>query len=257
MQYFDVLAPIIKIINLNKDIYEFWLHCEIKNILPGQFINVKIDGFILRRPFSICDYDEKKSILKIVFEIRGSGTKKLSQYKEGQFIDIMLPLGNGFQISSRYKNAAFVGGGIGVPPLLYLSKKFNGECFSILGFRSIDKVILVNDFKNVCEDNVYITTDDGSFGIHGNVTIVLKDLLKHQNIDIVYTCGPLAMMKSVYNCCQEYNIECQVSMEQRMACGIGACLVCACEVKRNSEIKNLHVCKDGPVFNASEVFFND
>lgn len=230
-----------------------------QNALPGQFLNIKCgEGLnnLLRRPISIMDIDKEKNIVYIAYQVKGTGTNYLSYMKENDLIDIVGPLGKGFYIDEKIKSAAFVGGGIGTFPLLYLMKEMNfSEKKSFLGFRSKDFVVFEDDF-NQASQNVYISTDDGSYKNSGLVTIGLIESLKIKKPDIIYTCGPTPMIKSVVDIANEYGVRCQVSLEQRMGCGIGACLVCACKTKsENSDFKYSHVCKDGPVFWSSEVIF--
>ncbi|HOA32735.1 MAG TPA: dihydroorotate dehydrogenase electron transfer subunit [Clostridia bacterium] len=221
-------------------------------IKPGQFFHVKCDDGYLRRPFSVCDF--KEGILKIAFEARGKGTKALSKVERGDNIDVLGPLGNGFDIG--YDRICVVGGGIGVFPLLYLLNKSESlRKDAVLGFLCKDKVVLENEFANLC-DNLVIACDDGSYGVRGFVTTALEKHLEKHDFDIVYTCGPSIMMKKVYEICKKHNIPCQVSLEERMGCGIGACLVCVCEVKKDKVLQNKRVCKDGPVMWANEVYYD-
>ncbi|MGN1467355.1 MAG: dihydroorotate dehydrogenase electron transfer subunit [Ruminococcus sp.] len=216
---------------------------------PGQFAHIAVPGKTLRRPISICDADGEN--LRLVFQVKGQGTEIMSQLKEGTSVDIIAPLGNGFKIE-KGKKYCFIGGGIGVPPMLYAAK---AACkpLVITGFRSKDFVILQDDFKSIGADLV-LATDDGSAGIHGFVTDVLKERINE--VDEICACGPFPMLRAVAQAAKENNKPCQVSLEERMGCGVGACLVCACKVKRaNGEEEYLHVCKNGPVFNAEEVVF--
>ncbi len=222
-----------------------------KDALCGQFVHIKCgDAVLLRRPISICDaYGDT---LRIVFEVKGTGTDFLAKCKTGDKLDILGPIGKGFNIEKSGDSPVFIGGGIGVPPLLLSCKKAKqaGKTVTaILGFRNHDAVILEEEFTKVC-DKVIITTDDGSYGMHGFVSDALT-----QNIEkftAIHSCGPHAMLKALKNA--SGGLYCEVSMEERMGCGIGACLVCACKVKSNDKDFDLkHVCKDGPVFDASEV----
>ncbi len=213
----------------------------------GQFVNIKVPTRTLRRPISICDADEKT--LRLVFQVKGEGTKIMSEMQEGSDVEILAPLGNGFKIE-KGKRYCFVGGGIGVPPLLFSAKQADNPMV-ITGFRNKDLVILQDDFKKV-SDKVFLATDDGSAGIHGFVTDVLKDRLGE--IDEVCACGPIPMLKAVADVCKG-KVNCQVSLEERMGCGIGACLVCACKTKTEHGEAMTHVCKNGPVYNAEEVFY--
>lgn len=222
-----------------------------EEILPGQFFHIKCGDGYLRRPISVCDVQD--NILKIAFEVRGKGTRSLTELKKGDEIDILGPLGNGFKLG--YEKICVVGGGIGVFPLLYLLRKSNGRKDAVLGFMCKDKVVLEKEFKDMC-DNLIITCDDGSYGVKGFVTDSLVKHLENSKFDIVYTCGPEKMMRRVYGICKEHNIPCQVSLEERMGCGIGACLVCVCETKQKEGFKNIRVCKDGPCIWGDEVYYD-
>ena len=211
----------------------------------GQFAHVKVPGKTLRRPISICDATD--TTLRLVFQVKGEGTEIMSKMKVGDEVEILAPLGNGFKIE-KGKKYCFIGGGIGVPPMLYTAKQAENPLV-ITGFRDKSLVILQDDFKNSGAELV-LTTDDGSAGIHGFVTDVLKERLNE--IDEVCACGPIPMLKAIAEICKD-KVPCQISLEERMGCGIGACLVCACKTKLNGEEGYTHVCKDGPVYNAEEV----
>ena len=234
-----------------------------QNAKPGQFINIKCsDGLdaYLRRPVSICAVDKKENAVTIVFQIKGKGTQLLSNKKQGDMLDIIGPLGYGNFSTQQNKRVIVVGGGVGIFPLYELLKQLNGVCderIAILGFRNKDLVVMEKEFKSECE-NLLIATDDGSYGVKGFTTNLLLEQIKKHTIDMIYTCGPLPMIKKVAQIAAENNINCEVSLEERMGCGIGACLVCACKTKKDDNtIGNSHVCYDGPVFNAREVIFND
>ena len=211
----------------------------------GQFAHVKVPGKMLRRPISICDATD--TTLRLVFQVKGEGTEIMSQMKEGENVEILAPLGNGFKVQ-KGKRYCFIGGGIGVPPMLYAAKQAE-KPLVITGFRNKDLVILQDDFKKIGADLV-LATDDGSAGVHGFVTDVLKEHL--EEIDEVCACGPIPMLKAIAEVCKG-KVPCQISLEERMGCGIGACLVCACKTKLKGEEGYTHVCKDGPVYNAEEV----
>lgn len=242
---------------ISAGIYSYIILCPevCETAKPGQFVHIKIDGFTLRRPISICDIDRRNGTIRIVFEIRGNGTAKLADVNVGDNIDMIAPLGNGFTIPesiSLNRRVITVGGGIGVPPLLGAAKFFRESATAILGFRSYDKIILANDFKQT-DVNVITCTDDGSVGFHGLVTLPLAEELKKNDVDMVYACGPVPMLKAIIKTCSDAGVKCEVSLEQRMGCGVGACAVCACNVKRGGKESMLRVCKDGPVFKGEEV----
>lgn len=249
MKYNTANAKLIKKEEIAKGMFDFLLECpELAcKAQAGQFAHIAVPGKTLRRPISICDATD--TTLRIVFQVKGEGTDILSKSKVGDEIDILAPLGHGFEIPQG-KKVAFVGGGIGVPPMLYSAKQAS-EAIAILGFRNKDAVILTDDFEKVCQ-KVYVATDDGSFGIHGFTTDVLKTVIN--DVDLVCACGPTPMLKALAQICKDNNTPCQVSLEERMGCGIGACLVCACKtLDKNGNEEHSHVCKKGPVYNAEEV----
>ena len=235
---------------LTKTIYDFRLQNKELAALtkPGQFVQVLVPGKTLRRPISVCDVNG--DIIRLVFEVRGEGTEILSLMKPGDEINIIAPLGNGFELDKN-KKTIFIGGGIGVPPMLYSAKQCGENATVINGFRNKDAVILSEDISS-CVGNLIITTDDGSYGIHGFVTQPLLELI--DSVEMICACGPTPMLKNISAMAKEHNVPCQVSLEQRMACGIGACLGCAVAVYRgDGSTFYKHVCKDGPVFNSEEV----
>lgn len=216
---------------------------------PGQFAHIYLPGHTLRRPISICDINKERGYLRLVFQIRGQGTAELAECFENTFLDILAPLGKGFTLEAKNKKALFVGGGIGVPPLLAAAKFYGKNAVAALGFRDKSNVILTEDFKEAGCD-VRVATDDGSFGHHGLVTELFKD----EKPDIIYACGPMPMLKAVCGFAKEKGITCEISLEERMACGVGACLGCACALlNENGESYMGHVCKDGPVFDYTRV----
>lgn len=218
---------------------------------PGQFVHIYLPGRTLRRPISICDIDKDKGTLRLVFQIRGDGTAELAKFKAGMDINMLAPLGNGFTMTDPSKKALFVGGGIGVPPLLAAAKHYGENAVAALGFRNKDFVILEDDFKS-CGCDLRIATDDGSYGYHGLVI----DLIKDVEPDIIYACGPAPMLKAVAAFAAEKGIPCEISLEERMACGIGACLGCAVKLRNEDGEEYMgHVCKDGPVFDYRKVVY--
>lgn len=225
-----------------------------QNAKPGHFVNVKCGGLdaLLRRPISICDVNKQENTFDIVFQVKGRGTELLA-HKVESTVDLMGPLGNPFTLDSKYKNVCVVGGGIGTFPLLYLLKSIpSANRTALLGFRTKSAIVLEQEFASAT-DNLKIATDDGSNGTKAFVTELLEESISQQKPDIIYTCGPAIMMRKVAEIAQRNGIPCQVSMEQRMGCGIGACLVCACKTKRGNDWEFSHVCKDGPVFWSTDV----
>ena len=222
-----------------------------KEAKAGQFISVYLNNKskILPRPISICGIDKEAGTLRIVYRTVGDGTKELSDYKEGEMVKILGPLGNGF--TQKDKKAILIGGGIGIPPMLELMKQLDCDKTAVLGYRDSD-MFLKDEFEAV--GDVVISTEDGSFGTKGNVI----DAIKEQGVEgsIIYACGPTPMLRGIKAYAEEMGIEAQISMEERMACGIGACLACVCkskDVDSHSHVHNKRVCKDGPVFDAREV----
>ncbi|MDE6539960.1 MAG: dihydroorotate dehydrogenase electron transfer subunit, partial [Ruminococcus sp.] len=218
----------------------------------GQFVHIRTGNFTLRRPVSICGIDSEKGTLRIVFEVRGEGTAEISRLNQGDVIDMLAPLGHGFTINPEFKKVILIGGGIGTPPMLPLAEIYGTKATVITGFRSADAVILQEDFKKTGAETI-LCTDDGTTGIHGFVTTPFSEIIT--GAEAVYACGPMPMLKNIAGICKENNIFCEISLEERMACGIGACLGCACRTVRNDEEYFAHVCKDGPVFNAEEVLW--
>ena len=219
---------------------------------PGQFVHIKCgDGLLLRRPISVCSCmeDDPADLLSVVCEVRGEGTQWLAERPVGSSVDVLGLLGHGFAMrpEGRY---LLVGGGIGVPPMMGCAQYSEGKSTAIVGFRSKDKAILLPQLEECCA-KVLIATDDGSLGYHGFVdALVRQELAEDKAYDAVLACGPKPMLRSVARVAEELGVPCLVSMEERMGCGVGACLVCACDMKDGSR---KHVCKDGPVFDSKEV----
>ncbi len=237
---------------LAPDIFSMWILTDIAaQAKPGQFISVySHDGSrLLPRPISICEADGEGRRLRIVYRIAGKGTAEFSKYNEGDPIDIMGPLGNGFP--QEGEKVFLIGGGIGVPPMLEMAKQLKCEKQIILGYR--DQALFLKDkFEKYGE--VYVATEDGSAGTKGNVL----DAIRANNLkgDVIYACGPTPMLRAIKQYAEENNIKCYISLEEKMACGIGACLACVCkskDVDHHSNVHNKRICKDGPVFLAGEV----
>lgn len=254
--FFQGQYPIIAKQNIAKGCYDFTIFCPqiAQQAVCGQFAHIKVEGFSLRRPISICEVKREEGTIRLVFEVRGEGTAALANLNINSVLDVIAPLGKGFTLFDSGKTAIVVGGGIGVPPLLQISKHYGSNCMPILGFRSANAVILNDDFSLNGAVPI-ICTDDGTMGQHGLVTTALLTYLKTNTADIIYTCGPMKMIEGVAKIAKEHGIMCEVSLEERMACGVGACLVCACKTVKNGEEYFAHVCKDGPVFKADEVVF--
>ena len=233
----QVMAEIIRHTSLSDGIFDMTLKAEeiAKEAKAGQFISVYLNNKskILPRPISICGIDKEAGTLRIVYRTVGDGTKELSDYKEGEMVKILGPLGNGF--TQKDKKAILIGGGIGIPPMLELMKQLDCDKTAVLGYRDND-MFLKDEFEAV--GDVVISTEDGSFGTKGNVI----DAIKEQGVEgsIIYACGPTPMLRGIKAYAEEMGIEAQISMEERMACGIGACLACVCKSKDVDSHSHVH-----------------
>lgn len=236
---------VIKNVEIAKDIFKMVLSChDLGMQKAGQFINITVDGFYLRRPISVCDYENDS--ITIIYKKLGEGTKAMGKIASGTIIDCLIGLGNGFDIEKATKNTLLIGGGVGVPPLYLLAKSLINKGIIpkvLLGFNTLSDAILVKEFKALgCE--TYVTTIDGSMGHKGFVT----ELLDNLDYDYFYACGPLAMLKAVS---KETKTSGQISMEERMGCGFGACMGCSIMTKNGAK----RVCKEGPVFLKEELIW--
>lgn len=257
MDYLQGIYPLIYKTQVGEGAFSFVIECPnlAEKARAGQFVHIKVPGKFLRRPISICEVDRENGCITIVFEVRGEGTKLLGECSIGDTMDVMGPLGNGFALLEPGQKAIVIGGGIGVPPLVEVAKHYGGNCSAIIGFRDESKVILEERLVEICE-NVFTATDDGSYGFHGLVTQVLERELLKEKPAIIYACGPKPMLAGVAKLAAAAGVRCQVSMEERMGCGVGACLVCACKTRGEDGKEGYsHVCKNGPVFEAEEVVF--
>ena len=250
MKKYDVRScTILRKTRLTEDIYDVTVEAGLlaEAARPGQFAQIAVPGKTLRRPISICEIGAAEHTLRFVFQVRGDGTAILAGFEPGEELDVLAPLGHGFELGDTSRRALFVGGGIGLPPLLAAAQAFGANASVAAGFRSRDAVILRDDFE-ACGCHMMIATDDGSLGHHGLVTELLSSLV----FDEVFACGPLPMLRAVSALAAERGVPCQVSMEERMACGIGACLGCAVKLRGSDGTSHYgHVCKDGPVFDSS------
>jgi dihydroorotate dehydrogenase electron transfer subunit len=224
---------------------------DLPDFKPGQFVQVKVDGSpetFLRRPISIHDVDFTRKSFKMLIQVLGKGTERLYQLKIGDYLNVIYPLGNSFSLPESNEKVLLIGGGTGIAPLLLLGKHLRDKGHDpefLLGFRNRSRVILLDEYKS--SGKVHITTEDGSLGEMGFVTE--HSVLLSKRIDRIYCCGPDAMMHAVSTYCINKNIECEVSLENLMACGIGICLCCIVETSRG----NLCTCTEGPVFNIKEL----
>lgn len=245
-------ATITSVDQLAHGVYSMWVKEEgmAEAAKPGQFLSLYCnDGSrLLPRPISICEIDKKTGALRFVYRVLGKGTEELSKLKAGDSLEIMGPLGNGFTLEG--KKALLIGGGIGIPPMLELAKQLDCEKQVVLGYR--DELFLNQEFEP--HASVYLSTEDGSAGTKGNVIDAIRE--NHLDADIIFACGPTPMLRGVKAYALEHGITAQLSLEERMACGIGACLACVCkskEVDEHTNVANKRVCKEGPVFYAQEV----
>lgn len=247
-------ARVVSQEQIAEDIYSLWLQTDMiaGAAKAGQFISIytKDGSKLLPRPISICEINAKDGQLRVVYRVTGekTGTEQFSKLKSGETIEIMGPLGNGFPLKT--KKAFLIGGGIGVPPMLELAKELDCEKHIVVGYR--DELFLFEDLKQY--GTVYVATEDGSAGTKGNVldAICANEL----EADIIYACGPTPMLRAIKEYAEAHQIECYLSLEEKMACGVGACLACVCKSKEkdhHTNINNKRICKDGPVFLSTEV----
>ncbi len=238
---YNVDFKIISNRKIAKNTFEMTLSGDTRGIAPGQFVNLKLDGFYLRRPISVCDYTP--DTLTLIYKVVGHGTEAMSKMAPGETLDALTGLGNGYDTSRSGDRPLLIGGGAGVPPMYVLAKKLLAEgkkSTAILGFNSADEAFYEAEFKALgCE--TYVTTADGSYGIRGFVTDAM-DL----DYTYFYTCGPEPMLRAVYN---KSVTSGQFSFEERMGCGFGACMGCTCKTKYGHK----RICKDGPVLTREEI----
>lgn len=227
---------------------------------PGQFIHIKIphdDSLLLRRPISINSVNKDDGIVYIVYQVVGTGTKILSQLKEGDNLDILGPLGNGFSIPKGVENIVIVGGGCGIAPLKYIVDYWKDISYTtFLGYRDMDSIYQLMNFERASE-RLYLTTDDGSQGEKGVITKVFEREIDSISPQLIMACGPIPMLKEVQSIANGRNITCQISLEERMGCGIGACMVCSCMIRTKGGLEYKKVCSDGPVFLSDEVILDE
>lgn len=237
---------------LNSSFFKLKLKSKktLPEINPGQFVEVQVNSdskVLLRRPISINDVDSQTNEISLIIQTVGQGTKELAKINEGEEINLVYPLGNGFNIEGE--NPLLVGGGVGIAPLLYLAKNFHAKGIKpkvLLGFRSQEQVIDLKEYEKYAD--VYISTQDGSVGSKGLVT---ENEIFTQSYDTIYTCGPTPMMKAISDYSLKNNIKCYASLENKMACGIGACLCCV----QNTTEGHKCTCTEGPVFNVKDIIW--
>lgn len=230
---------------------------------PGQFVMVKTSATLepfLKRPISINGFDKEIGTITLVYQVIGRGTALLAQLKKGEDIELVGPLGNGFAWSEEDKSVVLVGGGCGVAPLIALGEelvKAGKQVYALIGAQSKEKLLGEEEFTQM-GIKLMIATDDGSYGRKGFVTELLSELLRSERLDKIFCCGPRPMTKSVVALAKEFHIPSQVSLEERMGCGVGLCIGCVCKVSnQDGTVTYKKVCQDGPVFDGSEVIFDD
>ena len=249
------VCKIISQDKIAKDIFSCWI--ESKNIaneaVAGQFVSLYCadKSRLLPRPISICEIDKNKGAIRLVYRACGAGTDEFAKLVTGDAIEVLGPLGNGFPLEqAKNKKVFLIGGGIGIPPMVEVAKQLDADKIAVCGYR--DETYLVDDLS--ANAKVIIATEDGSVGVAGNVLDAIKG--NGLKADIIFACGPTPMLRAIKEYALANNIECYISMEERMACGIGACLACVCQSKdkdHHSNVNNKRICKDGPVFLSTEV----
>lgn len=250
-----VKATIVSQKQIADQIFDLWLETELaQDAKAGQFIAVYPHNAstLLPRPISICEVDKEKNRLRLVYRVAGKGTAEFSGMNAGESLEILGILGNGFPVEkANGKKVFLMGGGIGIPPMLELAKELEADKKIVVGYRNAD-LFLREDLAQYGE--VYVATEDGSVGTKGNVMDAIA--ANGLEADVIMACGPMPMLRAIKQYAAAHHIEAYISLEERMACGVGACLGCVCktkEVDHHSHVHNARICTDGPVFEASEV----
>lgn len=248
-------AVILEQREISEQIYSLWLHADdiVREARPGQFVSVycRDESRLLPRPISICELDKESGRLRLVYRAVGAGTQEFSSYGPGETLELVGPLGNGFPLDKGYEKPLLIGGGIGVPPMVELAKWLPGDKTIVSGYRNSDLFLKEELSRNAA---LYVATEDGSAGTKGNVLDAVRE--NRLEADAIFACGPAPMLRALKAYAAEQGIDCYLSLEERMACGIGACLACVCtskDVDAHTNVKNKRICKDGPVFAAEEI----
>lgn len=250
-----VIATVVSQREIAPDIFDLWIETDLaREARPGQFVCLypKNESTLLPRPISICEADKEQGRLRMVYRIAGKGTAEFSAYQEGETIAVLGVLGNGFPTEKGEGKTVFLmGGGIGIPPMLELAKKLQADKKILVGYRNAD-LFLKEDLEQYGE--VIIATEDGSVGTRGNVMdAIAANGLKP---DVIFACGPMPMLRAIKAYAEKEGVEAYISLEERMACGVGACLGCVAKTTKkdhHSHVNNARICTDGPVFEAKEV----
>lgn len=251
-------VQITELTTLAEGIYSLWFRDPdiVNAAVAGQFLSVYSEdqSRLLPRPISICMLDKERGALRMVFRVAGSGTRELAQKKPGDWIDVVGPLGNGYPVGQKLaeQDAILIGGGIGVPPILELARELSCKKQIVVGYRNADTFLQKELEQN---GTLHIATEDGSIGTKGNVLDAIRE--KKVEGKVIYACGPKPMLLGVREYARANGLKAYISLEERMACGIGACLACVCETKEvdaHSNVHNTRICKDGPVFDAELVW---
>lgn len=250
-----VKAMVMSQKQIAEQIYDLWLETELaQDARAGQFVAVYPHNAatLLPRPISICEVDAEQDRLRLVYRVAGKGTAEFSACRTGDTLELLGVLGNGFPTeAAKDKRVFLMGGGIGIPPMLELAKELDAEKYILLGYRNQD-LFLQDDLGE--HGQVYIATEDGSVGVQGNVMDIIR--VNELQADVIMACGPMPMLRAVKQYAAEQGIDAYISLEERMACGVGACLGCVCrtrEIDHHSHVHNARICTDGPVFEAREV----
>lgn len=246
----EVIASVLENVRLTKDIYSLTFACDEKiKVRPGQFAMIGVAGFPLRRPLAICKSEGER--FTVCYRVKGEGTRRLSlDYKTGEKLSVLLPLGNGFFVEETEKKVAVVGGGAGIFPLISAIREYAStkEVYAYMGFASESAVCMEYEMQRA--KSLTIATDDGSAGFHGTAVQALLKEINDVKPDVILSCGPVPMLRALKCAVGGKDIPTYVSLEERMGCGVGACLVCVCNT---TDGRHARVCKDGPVFEISKI----
>ncbi|MCL2169998.1 MAG: dihydroorotate dehydrogenase electron transfer subunit [Defluviitaleaceae bacterium] len=255
-----VFGEVLKNEMLIDDVYDLYIKAPqaVSKAQAGQFLSVYTgdSAMLLPRPLSICGIDVVRGVFRVVYRVMGAGTREIAQFKAGDELKILAPLGSHYRIEPEHTKFAVCGGGMGVPPMLALVKKIrnqvpNAHISVFLGFRNYSQVMLLDDFDKFANE-LFVFTDDGTCGIKGNIIYGLKSL-ENPEFDTIFGCGPHGMLKALAKFASDKGMPCHVSIEERMACSVGACLACVCKVHEGGGVAYKRVCSQGPVFDAKEL----